>query len=420
VGHIQDRWYRPARDNETGKIVLNGRGKPVLEKTELYGSGMRYKVRYLDPTGREKSKAFPDKQKKVAEDFLNRVEHEINRGSYTDPNAGKVPFRVYGEKWLTSQTFEESTRESTGGRLRNHIYPHLGDKYLDAIKPSDIREWDRKLQQKGLAPSHRQVLFIHVQSIFNAAIDDEMVRKNPCNASSVRKPQIPARKIVPWPDERVHAVQDAMAERYKITVTLGAGLGLRQGEVFGIAIDDVDFDNDAVKVVRQVKIVYGKPCFGPPKRGKNREVPLPASVAQAIRDHIVKFPPITITLPWQHPGGDPVSATIIVYSRDHTAAWRPVYNQWTWAPALAKANVARTKRVDGFHALRHFYASTLLDAGETITALADYLGHSDPGFTLRTYTHLMPSSKDRTRRAVDKVFGPRPAAPTRPDDGLAA
>ena len=58
------------------------------------------------------------------------------------------------------------------------------------------------------------------------------------------------------------------------------------------------------------------------------------------------------------------------------------------------------------HALRHFFASVLLDAGESIRALADYLGHSDPGFTLRVYTHLMPASEDRALRAVDAAFGP--------------
>lgn len=56
------------------------------------------------------------------------------------------------------------------------------------------------------------------------------------------------------------------------------------------------------------------------------------------------------------------------------------------------------------HALRHFYASVLLDAGESIKALSEYLGHHDPGFTLRTYTHLMPSSETRTRAAVDTVW----------------
>jgi integrase len=57
------------------------------------------------------------------------------------------------------------------------------------------------------------------------------------------------------------------------------------------------------------------------------------------------------------------------------------------------------------HALRHFYASVLLDAGENIKALSTYLGHSDPGFTLRVYTHLMPSSDNRARNAMDSVYG---------------
>jgi hypothetical protein len=46
------------------------------------------------------------------------------------------------------------------------------------------------------------------------------------------------------------------------------------------------------------------------------------------------------------------------------------------------------------HALRHFYASVLLDAGESIK----------PGFTLRTYTHLLPTSEQRTRQAVDRAL----------------
>jgi integrase len=56
------------------------------------------------------------------------------------------------------------------------------------------------------------------------------------------------------------------------------------------------------------------------------------------------------------------------------------------------------------HALRHFFASVLLDAGRA-SGLSEYLGRSDPGFTLRTYTHLMPSSEARTRRAIDGMFG---------------
>jgi integrase len=62
-------------------------------------------------------------------------------------------------------------------------------------------------------------------------------------------------------------------------------------------------------------------------------------------------------------------------------------------------------RKDGTHALRHHYASLLRDASESIKALSEYLGHHDPGFTLRTYTHLMPTSTSRTQRAIDGLFG---------------
>ena len=66
------------------------------------------------------------------------------------------------------------------------------------------------------------------------------------------------------------------------------------------------------------------------------------------------------------------------------------------------------------HALRHFYASALLDAGESVKALASYLGHTDPGFTLRVYTHLMPASEERTRRAIDALFGTTGETPDGP------
>ncbi|MEH0974537.1 tyrosine-type recombinase/integrase [Micromonospora sp. CPCC 205546] len=79
------------------------------------------------------------------------------------------------------------------------------------------------------------------------------------------------------------------------------------------------------------------------------------------------------------------------------------FDDKSWRPVVRAAGIVPT-RVTGTHALRHFYASALLDAGESIKALASYLGHSDPGFTLRVYTHLMPASEERTRRAIDDLF----------------
>jgi len=65
-------------------------------------------------------------------------------------------------------------------------------------------------------------------------------------------------------------------------------------------------------------------------------------------------------------------------------------------------------RINGMHALRHYYASALLEAGVSIRAVSEYLGHADPGFTLRVYAHLMPTSDERARQAMDLALRPQP------------
>jgi hypothetical protein len=45
------------------------------------------------------------------------------------------------------------------------------------------------------------------------------------------------------------------------------------------------------------------------------------------------------------------------------------------------------------------------DCRKVLPAVAEYLGHNDPGFTLRVYAHLMPSSEARARTAVDRALG---------------
>lgn len=132
----------------------------------------------------------------------------------------------------------------------------------------------------------------------------------------------------------------------------------------------------------------------------------PGSVADVLGEHLKQYPPVAVTLPWE----DPVSTDLRTYrlvftTSRHTPVNRSDLDAKAWKRAVAAAGIV-PGRATGMHALRHFYASALLDAGESIKALASYLGHTDPGFTLRVYTHLMPASEDRTRRAIDALFRP--------------
>ncbi|MFC9740659.1 tyrosine-type recombinase/integrase [Streptomyces noursei] len=74
--------------------------------------------------------------------------------------------------------------------------------------------------------------------------------------------------------------------RYRILIEIVARLGLRQGEVFGLALEDIDFTLEVIHVRRQVKIIGTRPCFAWSKGKSVREVPLPPSVAAALQRHI--------------------------------------------------------------------------------------------------------------------------------------
>lgn len=406
AGHIQDRWYK----TEPGPT-----GKPVRVKTDRHGSGLRYRARYISPDGTEKSKSFPDGQKRKAEDWLTRIEADMSRGDYLDPDAGKVTFEHYAVEWMSSQATDPATRAAVEMRLRRHALPHLGHRPLASITPTHLRQWVRALEDAGLSAAYRRVIFAHVSTVFTAAVDDRMIRANPCGARSVKAPRVDPRKVKPWPAERVMTLRSALPERYQATVDPAAGCGFRQGEVFGLAIEDLDFLDGVVHVVRQVKLLRNRPVFAPPKGGKERDVPMADSVAEGLRAHLGAYPARAITLPWKTLDGPPVTASLLFYSPGGNPLHRTRFNERVWKPALTSAGVEAT-RDNGTHALRHFYASVLLDAGENIKALSEYLGHHDPGFTLRTYTHLMPDSSTRSRAAVDSVYA-RFEHLSRPTDG---
>ncbi|MFJ9727726.1 tyrosine-type recombinase/integrase [Streptomyces sp. NPDC101209] len=405
AGHIQDRWFR----TETG---ADGKARRV--KTERYGTGMRYRARYVGPDGSEKSKSFPDGQKRLAEKWLTNIASDMSRGQYIDPRAARITFKTYAEKWLGSHTADMSSQVVIEQRLRIHAFPVLGTRPLDSFRPEHIRRLVSVLEANpAVSGAYARNIYGDVRAVLSAAVDDGLLPRNPCSARSVRPPSVERRRVVPWLPGQVQAVRAALPERYRAMVDSGAGCGLRQGEIVGLAEDAIDFEGGILRVVRQVKLIRGKAVFAPPKGNKERNVPLPSSVADALRTHRDAFKPVEITLPWRKPDGPKVSARLLFTNTAGGIVWRSNFNIQEWKPALAAAGLIpapgsdgkyESAREHGMHALRHFYASVLLDAGENVKAVSQYLGHSDPSLTLRVYAHLMPDSSTRTRQALNKAL----------------
>jgi integrase len=392
MAHVEDRWFTETTGAD---------GKRTKVPTARHGKGLRWRARVIDPDGRERNKSFRTK----AEAFTVTTAADVRRGSYIDPDAGKTTLQAFAENWLGMQTdWEASTREAVEMRLRRHVYPKLGGYTLAQLaqRPSIVQSWRAGL---GLSAAYSRTVLTTLSTIMKAAVTDGLVVRNPCSAGNVTRPKASAARVEPWSAEQVSAVRAALPEPFRILVDLGAGLGLRQGEIFGLAATDIEWlrkSGPVVHVRRQVRIVGARLVFAEPKGGKARDIPLPESMALALAAHLERCPARPVTLPWKEPGGKPVTAELVLASATGKAMNRNTFNSYAWKPTLAAAGIPAT-RANGCHGLRHYFASSLLHHGCDIKSVSEYLGHSSASITLDIYAHVMPSAHDRMREVIDAL-----------------
>jgi integrase len=127
---------------------------------------------------------------------------------------------------------------------------------------------------------------------------------------------------------------------------LGLGCGLRQGEVFGISPEDIDYAKGVLHVRRQVQAINGRLYFAMPKGGKTRTADMPRSVADELRCHLEAFPPVEVELPWGKPGADGPRRTfsLVLTTRFGNAVAVNAWNTYTWKPALAEVGIIPPRR----------------------------------------------------------------------------
>jgi integrase len=341
----------------------------------------RWRARYRDHSGHEHSKHFV--RKLDAQRWLDETSASQLAGLYVDPRAGRVTLRDYAEDWSSRQVHRPTTSEQVDGVLRRHVYPLLGDRPLSSIMPSDIQRWVRHLSQT-LAPSTVGVAHRILSGVLKSAVADRRIMSNPCVGTKL--PKVSKKRVQPISTQDLAAIVRRMPARHQALVIMAAGTGLRQGELFGLTIDRLDLAGRTVRVDRQMVNVNGRePYFAPPKSEASvRVVPLPASVVDALEHHLAHHP--TKSLVFTNASGAPLRRSAF----------------WTeWNRAIRQAELPHIR----FHELRHYYASLLIRHGESVKTVQARLGHASASETLDTYSHLWPDSDDRTRDAVDLVFG---------------
>jgi integrase len=302
---------------------------------------------------------------------------------YVDPAGGPTLLQEHAEGWRSVQVHRTGTTTQVETYLRLHAYPYLGTSQLGAIRRSDLQAWVTELTAV-LAPRSIE-LYRWVSTIFKAAVGDRLLASSPC--IGITLPKCDDAEVVPLSVNEVEAMIAAVPDRSRALIVFAAGMGLRQGECFGLTVDRVDFLRRQVRVDRQlVSALRGVPEFGPPKsRAGFRTVPMPEVVSSVLAVHLARYRPGRYGLVFTSRTGNPLRRNTLG-SMWHRA--RPVAGLPEWAT---------------FHDLRHFYASLLIAKGCSVKAVQRRLGHQSAMETLDTYGHLA-----RQRRPDPQRCGPRP------------
>lgn len=229
-----------------------------MSKRRGHGEGLirqrtdgRWESRVSLPTG--KTKSLCGKTRKEVQDKLKEAIRDLDNG--VDLAAGRQTLATYLGRWLAARgkpSVKTKTYEGYEGIVRVRIVPRMGKKDLAKVTPLDLQALYTDLQQSGL--SNRSVHHTHrvLHRAFVQAVRWGLLARNPCDGVTPPTPSRHEMRVLST--EQAAAFLDATRDHpahalYVLAVTTG----MRQGELLGLAWDDVDLDAGRLVVRRALQ-----------------------------------------------------------------------------------------------------------------------------------------------------------------------
>lgn len=288
-------------------------------------------------------------------------------------------FFDYAQEWLNSLQIVESTRKNYRSTMQNYWIPHLAHLPIDAISPVLMRKIVNGIE--WTSPVRRKNAVRLVTSLFNQAVSDELIQRNP--ARSIPATRVVKRELDPFSRAEADAV---IAKLYEVTSGLQAiyacffefsfYTGMRPGEAMALRWSEVDTRNRTARVCR-IRL-YGK-IQERTKTKTSREVLLNDQALQALEKARLLTAARSDYVFAPEGSGDRSE----LYVRSETGPKR------YWLLALRKLGMRHRRMYD----TRHTYATMCLMSGMNPAFIAAQLGHSIQ-ILLSTYARWISSPND--------------------------
>jgi integrase len=277
---------------------------------------------------------------------------------------------------LDSRVLEERTREYYLDLLRLHILPVFGDVEIGdlAQNPGTVESWNAALKRKH--PSTAAKAYRLLCMIFNAAIRNEDIVKNPCRVQGAGKENAARRPIATKAE--VDVLAGSLPGRFRCIVLLATWTALRRGELFGLRRGDLEVMlRGTVSVEQTLQQLRDGTLVtkGPKSRAGQRTIAIPQNILGDLRQHLETY---------VEPQPD-----ALVFTGEKGGPLRP----HVWQKHWSRARLVAGRPELHLHDLRHTGLTWAAATGASMAELMARGGHDD----MRSALRYQAATDDRDR-----------------------
>ena len=359
-----------------------------------------------DEQGRQKKKYIYDRDRDALRSKLIALQNDIviNDGYIRDD---VITLEVWSKRYMkdfVKNTVRETTYDSYDTICRNHIY----NSDIAKMKLKDIKAYHLQpyLNDKSeLSKSYIKKIHLLLNMFFEGAVRNDLIIKNPLLATNIPRSKKEVKDIEILTLEQQRAYIKATEETsYRVLLLTALLTGMRLGEILALTWDKVNFSKMEIQIDQSIKetrthtengVKWEKITQPPKTKNGKRVVPISTSLAKILQEHKTKQGELAMKR-----GRKDFNPKKYVFCSEVGTSLNARNAQRAHYQTCERANVPRV----GFHALRHTFASRMIEKGVDVKTVQAWIGHATIQMTYNIYVHVQEEAKKASAQVQDDLF----------------
>lgn len=357
---------------------------------------------YVDELGQKKrSSVYGDTQKECRQK-LTAILRAVDAGSYRKTKRYTVS--QWLDEWLVTycRDLKPATKDGYKSKVEARIKPYIGSVQLTALNNVTLQKFYNQLLvgDKDHTPlSPKSIKNVH--GIFHKALKQAFIAGiipfNP--ADNIALPKVKKPELSPLMDEDItHFLSAVKGDRFERLFIFALFSGMRQSEIIGLRWDDVDLDNGLVTVCRQIQKsrTTGDYYFlDETKNGKARTAAIAPSICAVLKKQRLQ------QMEWKLAAGELWSNSLnLVFTDDCGNHLKHDTITDHFKKIVTSIGLPSVR----FHDLRHSYAINALQAGDSVKAVQEQLGHYSSAFTMDVYAAVSNTMRKESQERMEDLI----------------